>query len=88
MLEILHKSHAHKQRQETIPAEVRVTEAVWDYLKKTDHVIPGRVEKGAAFLRIGKQPIVRKRTERKRLNIDITTGKIRDMTPSQTPSKK
>ena len=34
MLEILQKSHAYKKRQETMPAEIRVTKKVWEFLKK------------------------------------------------------
>ena len=58
--EIVQKSNAYKKKQKAVPAEVMVTDEVWEFLKKTDHFVPGKVEKRAAFVKKGKKPVKRK----------------------------
>lgn len=76
MLEIISECHKNKKPQQQEDTEVRVTEKVWDWLKSHDHVISGKVEKGATFLRIGRKLPTRKRRSVEKLTIDLATGDI------------
>lgn len=76
VLDIIQQSNKHKKTADVENTMVRVNDDVWSFLERTNHVIPGRTEKGANYLKVGRKATPRKLAEKVRLDIDLKTGRI------------